>query len=214
MSSYSRQRIEREVMPGDPLATIEEYLPGKGTYVDEEGVIRAAHHGVAVYEEQYKRVSVRPRRHVKLPGQGSEVVGLVTQVRHDVVIVSIYGVVATAPRPRWLYELSGPLTAGIPIANVADEFIKDLNDYYRIGDIVVAKVVGVNPYTLLTKPPQYGTLYGICSRCGGILVYNGERSVKCTRCGNVEKRKASILGRNKAFRIDIRRLMVKAHYPW
>ena len=212
--SSSSQRVEREVFPGDPLATIEEYLPGKGTYVDEEGLIRAAVQGVAVFDEQQKRVSVRPRRQVKLPQQGSEVVALVDQVRHDVVIVDIYGVVTTAPRPRWLYELSGPLTAGIPIANVADEFIKDLHDYYRIGDIIVAKVVGTNPYTLLTKPPQYGTLYGICSRCGGLLVYNSERSMKCVRCGNVEKRKASILGKNKAFRIDIRRLMVKTHYPW
>jgi len=212
--SSSSQRVEREVMPGDPLATIEEYLPGKGTYVDEEGVIRAAVYGVAVYEERYKRVSVKPRRQVKLPQQGSEVVALVTQVRHDVVITDIYGVVVTAPRPQWLYELSGPLTAGIPIANVADEFIKDLHDYYRIGDIIVAKVVGTNPYTLLTKPPQYGVLYGICARCGGVLVYNNERSVRCTRCGNVEKRKASILGRNRAFRIEIRRLLVKTHYPW
>ncbi len=201
-------------MPGDELATIEEYIPGKGTYVDEDGVIRAAFYGIAVYEEQHKRVYVKPRKQVKLPQQGSEVVALVTQVRHDVVISDIYGVVVTAPRPRWLYELSGPLTAGIPIANVADEYIKDLHEYYRVGDIIVAKVVGTNPYTLLTKPPQYGAIYGICSRCGGILKYSNDRSMKCSRCGNVEKRKASILGKNQNFKIEIKRLLIKTHYPW
>lgn len=214
--SSSSAKVVGEVLPGDVIASIEEYLPGKGTYVDHgRGLIRAALPGVAVVDEANKRVMVRPKREAKLPGPGAEVVGLVTQIRHDVVIVDLYGVVAAAPRPRWLYELSSPMTSGLPIANVADEFINDLHDYYRVGDIIVAKIVSQSPpYTLATKNPQYGVVYGVCSRCGGILRFNTERSVKCTRCGNVEKRKASILGRNPSFRINIRQLLVKTHYPW
>ena len=216
MLSSSSAKILGEVLPGDVIASIEEYLPGKGTYVDrEKGLIRAALPGVAVVDEINKRVMVRAKREVKLPGPGAEVVGLVTQIRQDVVIVDLYGVVITTPRPRWLYELSSPITSGLPIANVAGEFIKDIHDYYRMGDIIIAKIVSQNPpYTLTTKNPQYGVVYGICSKCGGILRFNTERSVKCERCGNVEKRKASILGKNLSFRINIRRLLVKTHYPW
>jgi len=210
MSTSSRGYGERRVVPGDVLAVIEEFLPGPGTYVDEEnGYIRAAVEGTARYNLLARTVEVRPSRALRVPRAGSNAVGLVTQVRHDVVLVELYGEVRLNPSPRWLYEYSGRFLGAIPIANVSEEYVKDLADYYRPSDIVLVRVLNnTNPYHLTTKPPQYGVLYAECSRCGARLEPVNQRTMKCPRCGHVEKRKVSVLASSRVFRIEIRRALI------
>jgi exosome complex component CSL4 len=202
-------------MPGDPLGVAEELIPGWGVYVDKDGVLRAAVKGRAVIDRAAKFVYVNPYRKPRFPEPSSEVVGYVTGLRHDLVILDIYGVVSLTPRPRWLYETSGPLSGGIPIANIADEFIKDITEYFRLGDVVVAKIVSrTHPFTLTTKAPQYGVLYAYCGKCGSIMSYKSDRLMVCPRCGNVEKRKVSLLARSKQLMINVRRHLIRYRYPW
>ncbi len=210
MSSSSKRFDEREVAPGDVLAGLEEFIPGPGTYPDEEaGVIRAAVQGTARYNLLARVVEVRPRRLLRVPTAGSSAVGLVTQVRHDLVLVELYGEMQLQPTPRWLYEYSGRFLGAIPIANVSDEFIKDLHDYYRPGDIVLVRVLNnSNPYHLTTRQPQYGVVYAECSRCGARLEPVNQRTMKCPVCGHVEKRKVSVLAGSRLLRVEIRRSLL------
>jgi exosome complex component CSL4 len=204
-----------DVLPGDPLGVVEELAPGPGVYVDSRGVLRAAVRGRAVIDYLDKVAQVRPLKRVKFPRMGDDVVGVVTQVRHDLVVVEVYGAVSLTPRPRWLYETPGPISSGLPIANVSEEYVKDLSDYYRLGDMVLARVVSRStPYTLSTKSPQHGVLYAYCGRCGALMGYKSDRSMVCGRCGNVESRKVSLLARSPALRIEIKRHLVKYRYPW
>ena len=214
LTLYS-SREEVEVVPGQPLGVIEEYLPGSGVYVDSDGVLRAAIAGKVVVDKASKTVYVVARRRIKFPEYGSEVVGYVTGLRHDLVIVEVHGVISLSPRPKWLYETPGPLSAAIPIANIADEYIKDIVDYYRIGDLVIAKIVSrTHPFTLTTKNPQYGVLYAYCGNCGSLMNYKSDRTMVCPRCGSVEKRKVSILARSRSVPLAMRRHLVKYRYPW
>ena len=206
--------LERSVTPGEALASIEEYLPGEGTYVDEaEGVIRAAVAGTARYDMVNKVVSVRPVKRVRMPGPGAAVIGMVTSVRHDLVLVEIYGQVELQPRPRFLWEFSGKYSGAISIANIADEFIKDVNDYYRVSDIVVVRTLNRgNPYHLSSKGPQYGVVYAQCARCGGPLQPVNPRTMKCARCGHVEKRKVSVHAMSRSLVAGLRRAIFVPHF--
>lgn len=205
---------ERMVVPGEVLAGLEEYLPGEGVYADEEnGVLRAAVAGVARFDSRTRVVTVIPRRRPRMPGPGSSVLGMVTGIRHDLVIVELYGQLETQPRPRWLWEFSGKFSGAITIANITDEFVKDINDYYRIGDIIIAKTLNRgNPYHLTTKGPQYGVVYTQCSRCGAPLEPVNPRTMRCPRCGSVEKRKVSVLAGTRILHTALKRTLLIPHF--
>ena len=206
--SYDSREL---VVPGTPLYVLEEYMSGEGTFVDSEaGVVRAAVTGRAVVNHNSKSVSVKMKRKPPLPEAGDSVLALVTNVRHDLVVVEIYGEVAVQPKIKWLREYTSTFTGGIPLSQIADEFIKDINDYYRIGDVIIGRVLNTGtPYTLTTKPPVYGVLYAQCSNCGALLEPVNPRTMKCPRCGNVEKRKVSILASSKLLPINIKRLLLQ-----
>ncbi len=196
---------EKRVVPGELLGVAEEYEAGPGTYVDEEGFIRAAVPGVARYDSRSRSVRVDPVKRPRLPGVGSEVVGVVTSVRHDVVVLDLIGEVRLQPVPRFLYEFPSRLSGAITIANIAEEYVKDINDYYRVGDIVLARTLnGSTPYHLTTVQPQYGVIYAYCSRCGNLLEPVNNRTMKCPACGHVEKRKVSALAGSKLLSINVR----------
>jgi exosome complex component CSL4 len=210
----SLNSVERRVVPGEVLAGLEEYLPGEGVYVDEEnGVLRAAVAGVARFDARTKTVTVTPVKKPRMPGPGSSVLGMVTGLRHDLVIVEFYGQLEVQPRPRWLWEFSGKFSGAITIANITDEFVKDIHDYYRVGDIVIARTLNRgNPYHLTTKGPQYGVVFAQCSRCGAPLEPVNPRTMKCPRCGAVEKRKVSVLAGSRILHTALKRTLAIPHF--
>lgn len=211
--SLTRHRLG-VVEPGRPIAVEEEYLPGEGIYVDKEsGLLRAAMAGVAYLDSESRKVWIEPAGSTRHPRVNSEVLAMVTQVRHDLVMTDIYGELRLRPAIEWLHEYSGTFSGAIPIGNIADEYIKDINDYYRVGDVVVAKVVSRSPpYTLTTKSPQYGVVGGVCRACGGLLRPLSQDRMKCSRCGSVEKRKVSVVAGSRSLRIGIRNLLVRYRY--
>jgi len=202
---------EKRVTPGEVLAVIEEYIPGPGTYIDEDnGVIRASIEGIARYNAQLRQVTVKPLKPLRVPRPGSSAVGMVTQVRHDIVLVELYGEIRLQPTPQWLYEYTGKFLGGIPIANISEEYVKNIDDYYRPGDIVLVKVLNSqNPYHLTTIDPPYGVIYAECSRCGTLLEYVNTRTMKCPKCGHTEKRKVSVLASSRVLQILLKRFLIE-----
>ncbi|MCE4622853.1 MAG: exosome complex RNA-binding protein Csl4 [Desulfurococcales archaeon] len=210
MSQSSREYKEKRVTPGEELASIEEFIPGPGTYVDSDnGVIRAAVEGVAKYNMLTRTVEVKPLKVLRIPRPGSSAVGMVMQVRHDVVLVELYGEVRLQPSPLWLYEYSGRFLGAIPISNISEEYVRSIDDYYRKGDIVLVKVInGTNPYHLTTVDPPYGVLYAECSRCGATLEPVNPRTMRCPKCGLVEKRKVSVLASSRILKLELRNYLM------
>ncbi|MEB3816526.1 MAG: exosome complex RNA-binding protein Csl4 [Desulfurococcales archaeon] len=193
----------KPVMPGEYLGVIEEYIPGSGVYVDSEGVIRAAYPGVLNIDRTRRTISVTPFRlgFIHPPRQGETVLGMVTSIRTDLVVVEIHAkVLLGRGGPRIVGEYKGKLTGAIPIAHIANERIKDIYEYYKLNDIILAKTLNSsNPYTLTTKEPQLGVVYAECARCGHPLEPHTNRLMKCRKCGNTEPRKVSTLAGHKAF---------------
>jgi exosome complex component CSL4 len=206
MSSSS----EEVTVPGHKLGIIEEYVFGEGTYSDEEGNIRASVVGRPRYNKGFKHVEVVPVKRVLYPRQGSEVLGVVVNVHRDLVVVEVYAEVRTQPSFMLVGEYKGTYTAGIPLSQVSDEYVKDIYEYFRIGDVIVARVISRgSPLTLTTRGPNYGVIYAQCSRCGSPLVPISQKTMKCNKCGNVEKRKVSALAMPRPPSIRLKRLLLK-----
>jgi len=199
---------ERLVLPGEALGVIEEYNPGPGTYVDHHGVIRASISGVLRLDRSSRTLLVTPktRAFASLPQYGDVVLGVITNIRPDLVVVEIHAKVSLSPSgPRILSEFKGRLTGAIPISHVAEERIKDVHDYFRVGDIILARTLNsANPYTLTTKEPPLGVVYAECARCGAPLKPLSNKAMKCPVCGNVESRKVSALAGHKGLMNNIR----------
>jgi len=203
-----RGKMVRRVQPGEILGVEEEFYPGDGVYIDELGFVRAGVLGEAMLDLDSKTVIIKRLKQPVIPKPGFNVFGLVTGVRHDLVLVELYGLISLSPRVAWLGEFPGVFTGGIPISQVSGEFVRDVHEYYRVGDTLLAKVLSsTSPYQLTTKPPQYGVIYALCSNCLTLLEPVGQRSMKCPKCGNVETRKVSILASSKILQVNIRRLL-------
>lgn len=201
------------ILPGDVLATIEEYIAGEGTYVDPQGHIRSSGVGISHIEGSVRVISVKAKRRWREVPVGSSVLAIVSSIRHDSVVAEIYGVLQLGSSPKWRYELESPRTALLPISQITGEYVKDIYDHYRVGDIILAKVVNaIPPYHLTTKTPQYGVIYAHCSKCMSIMEPISSKSMRCPACGNVEQRKVSILASTKMIHIGIRRMVVQKRW--
>lgn len=173
------------VLPGDFLATAEEFVPGDGAY-EEAGRIYATSTGVVLVDARVKKISVFSR--VKGPPllrPGDIIIGRVEDVREQSASVSI-GVM----RGREDREIPAPKTGSIHISQAHTSYVRELSKLFRIGDIVRAKVLGMQreQAQLTTAGKELGVLVASCSRCRTALDQEGTK-LKCPNCGNVELRK-------------------------
>lgn len=201
-------KLEVRVRPGDVLGVIEEYAPGTGVFTDDDGLLRSSVAGLAVFDLNHKTVHVKPLKDLKFPKAGSSVLGVVTSLKHDSVSVELYGMLSLSPTVSWVGELYGILSGFIPISQVSAEFVKDLYEYFRPGDVIIARTLNSsNPYQLSTKQPQYGVVYTLCSYCLKPMEPITQKTLKCPSCGRVETRKISILASSKALQVNVKKLI-------
>ncbi len=176
------------VLPGDFLATAEEFVPGEGAY-EENGNIYSSTVGMVLVDIRTKKISVFPK--TKTPPTlkiGDIVIGRVEEVRDQFLTVSIAALVGNENR-----ELPPPRLALIHISKVQAGFVKDLSKLFKPGDIIKAKVLNAQPelIQLTTIGRELGVLVAFCSRCRSPLDREGNK-LRCPSCGSVETRKLSV----------------------
>ncbi len=173
------------VVPGDFLATAEEFVPGDGAY-EEEGKVYAASTGVVLVDTRAKRISVFSRA-LGPPTlkRDDVVVGRIEEVRDQSANVHI-GVL----RGREDRELPLPTSGSIHISQTHTGYVNDLSDQFRAGDVVRARVLNARrePVQLTTAGDELGVIVASCSRCRTLLEREGTK-LRCPNCGNVEFRK-------------------------
>jgi exosome complex component CSL4 len=170
------------VMPGDQLSTSEELLPGEGTF-EENGVIRASRLGEYVIDEKYKKARVKPLTSIPVTlKKGDIVLAGVTSVRPMMIVVDVQHVTG---KNR---SISGESSGTIHASEITQSYVKDASTEYRIGDIVLAKVIQVQPsLQLTTKEQNLGAIKALCTKCRHVLIKK-DHSLECENCGNKERR--------------------------
>ena len=126
------------LMPGDELATSEEYIPGEGTY-ERQGIIYAAVMGQKDFDENEKIARVKAVSQISTLTPGNIILGEVIGVSNSVARVIISGL-NDSEKP-----VGNNLTGVIHVSKIKDEYTNDARHDYRVGDLVRAKVEQVEP---------------------------------------------------------------------
>lgn len=170
--------------PGTPLAFSEELLPGPNTY-DDGTQIRAAVYGQQHIDPETMAISVRPAgKSVGAIERGDIVVGQVTYIKPEALAsVKILAIRGKEGR-SFLQSLEGTLHA----SKIDARFVKYVDDEYRGGDLIRAKVIGMKGGPqLATDKPDLGCVKAWNSD-GVPLVRDGNR-LKDPETGQVYHRK-------------------------
>ena len=177
---------KKVVIPGEKLAIAEEYVGSENTFQENEKIYSAVL-GKAEYDARKHEIDVVAERSVRPFVAGCKVIGQVMGVRKSRVLVKLLEA-RLGPEKCVLTQYFATLF----ISNVADRFVKDLSEEFKIGDFIVAEVDSIKPYGvyLRTDKPSLGVIKAYCSKCRAPL-YLTNNKLMCKRCGSVEARKLS-----------------------
>ena len=179
---------ERIVMPGDKLGIIEQYIPGEGTY-DDNGDIKSSVLGNVNINPKKRIISVDSK--LGKPAvlkKGDIVYGQITDIKSQRANFNIE-CIKDNPRP-----LALPYMGAIHISQTKKNYLEKLNDAFRIGDIVQAKVIKITGENvdLSTTDKECGVLKAMCTRCRDYMHTTKKKDeVQCNTCNRKEKRKLS-----------------------
>ncbi len=171
------------VLPGDKVAISEELKAGKGTY-EKDGEIIASMVGKFRVNKEEMAAEVEPLSSIPLILKTGEIaIGEIKQMTESMIILKIIHI---AGKKR---EMAGERDAAIHISNVSDEFVENLRDKYRIGDILRGRVIRVEPAIhLSTRGKEFGVIKAYCTNCRNPLIRKDD-ILECPSCGRVETRK-------------------------
>ena len=175
---------DENVMIGDYIGTIEEFLPGDGTY-SEDGKIFAANLGKKVIDHQRHLATVEGKTLPSLK-VGQTVFGEVSTLKKNIIVVmvsKIQGQKGVLNDKTMIY-----------VSNISENYVEKPEEMFGIGDIVKAKVIKMEPGMIdLTTKGGMGVVKAFCRRDRGELVpstkFKGK--MECSVCGQVEVRKIS-----------------------
>lgn len=170
----------RFVLPGDSLATIEEFEPSNGAVISGDNVVSSVV-GVVAPDLTNRVMIVKPSKKgiAKLPETGDYIIGKVQSAASSLAQVSI-DAINDVPSSK---DLSGMLS-------MREERHRRSAPPIRAGDIVRAKIISTinSIYHLSLDDPNCGVLYTVCSFCGGRVIALGRGGIKCTECGATDDR--------------------------
>lgn len=176
---------KNEIMIGDYLGTIEEFIPGVGTYA-ENGKIFAARVGEKILDRKNHKVMVKGKKPLDLE-IGQVVFGEVSGFKKNSAII-------TVKRVQGFKEKVGIKTT-LYISNISEGYVKKTEDFFGIGDIIKGKIIKIEEdlIDLSTKDFELGVVKAFCKRCRKPLVKSQKKELKdklvCGNCGHEEGRK-------------------------
>ena len=171
------------VLPGEQVATVEEYEPGEGTY-EAEGKVFAGWVGVLQLDGTNKVVRVRPFNPPAELREGDIVYGSIGDLRPAMATAQI---LAIHGRRR---EVAGEVEGSLHISRVANGYTDSFETNIRLGDVIRARVDQVAPSVQIsTQDPNLGVVRALCGNCRSPMKRLGDGEVKCPKCDRVERRK-------------------------
>ena len=119
--------MERKVViPGEVIASGEDYLPGEGTEKRGQEIV-AIRYGLA--EESNRLVKVIALSGVYQARRGNVIIGKVENITFN----------------GWVVDIDSPIGAFLPLSEVPRFVSKEaMAEVFDIGDMIVAKILGVN----------------------------------------------------------------------
>ncbi|AIF85238.1 putative RNA-binding protein (consists of S1 domain and a Zn-ribbon domain) [Candidatus Nitrososphaera evergladensis SR1] len=170
------------MLPGEQVASIEEFEGGKNTYLTQDGTIRSAAIGTKAMDLKRRVIKIEPKNAPMLPKIGDILVGYVEMIFASMISVKV------------LYINGVESTSGF--SAIASMRVggggRDRRErpIFRTGDIIRGRVMSLLNSTvhMTIAEREFGVLYTTCFMCGGDTVKVND-TVKCIECGAWEPRK-------------------------
>jgi exosome complex component CSL4 len=177
---------KRPMLPGEHVASIEEFEGGKNTYLGSDGNVRSASVGTRVYDLKRRIVKIEQKNSPMLPKIGDMIIGYVEMMFSSMVSIKVLYI-----NDKWS-EAGFSAIANARLGSRADmERRGDRRATFHNGDIVRGRVISLLNSTihLTLAEKEYGVIYALCFMCGGDTVRTNESTIKCIDCGAFENRK-------------------------
>lgn len=165
------------VLPGEFLATTEEFVTGRGVY-EENGKIYASLIGKSWFDSS-RRLSVSGKE-IQCLKPGDSVYGIVYDIFEKIALIKLDRKAETV----------GDSIAFLRVSELSNGYARTIREFVRIGDVLKAKIIEVRETgTYLTiKDSELGVVKAFCSKCRNEM--NAENNLfHCKECGSIEKRK-------------------------
>lgn len=171
------------LLPGERLAGAEEAEAGENTYIENDEVYSAA---IGEDKSVPGKAAVHcPTRRIQQPEIGMEVYGIVIKASMNKAIVGCISVNEAEGKGRGVQ-----FDAVLPVTAIRTEYVREIRDEVRIGDIIRAKVEkvsrsGVDISMLYTSA---GVVCAYCPKCRTRMGLEGELFT-CKTCDWRDRRK-------------------------
>lgn len=174
----------KPALPGEQLASIEEFEGGKNTYLTADGVVRSAAVGTRVYDLKRRVIKVEQKNSPMLPKVGDVLVGYVEMIFASMISVKVLYINGVRSKAGF------SAIASMRVGGGGGGRDRRERPVFRTGDIIRGRVVSLLNSTvhMTIAEKEFGVVYTLCFMCGGDTVRVND-TVKCVECGAWELRK-------------------------
>lgn len=174
--------MQKIVIPGEEIATSEEFMSGKNTYEDK-GIIIASTMGKLEIDTEEMIANVKPINEPVVLKVRDEVYGVVLDIRGPMVTLEV-------SRVKGLDRgISSETFASLHISEISRGYVSEAGREFRIRDIVKAEVIQTSPsLQLSTAKPNLGVVQSLCMKCRNVLKRQNNY-LFCENCERKENRK-------------------------
>jgi len=180
---------EKPLLPGDYIASCEEYLPGKGTFV-ESGRIFSSVKGMKMVDQEEMLVEVIPTgSYCEDVQKNDTVLGRVSKFSKNHVFIDIY---YKKKKPRQKFRpIFKSKRARIHLSMISRKHINNIENEMSENDIVKGLVIQVEPSIMVsTAQEDMGIMKSVCHSCGNTFQRRG-RLLACIKCKFEIRKKVS-----------------------
>lgn len=173
------------VVPGDFLATVEEFIPAEGVYEESHNVF-SSRTGIVLKDADSKKISVHPKTSSPpVLKNGDIIIGTIDNIRGQIANIKIAAIRGSEDREP---TFSGDTI--IHISNISDDYVENIEDELKPTDIIRGRVISESKNTakISIVDDSLGVLVAYCSDCRSELEKKNSK-LKCPNCGNIENRK-------------------------
>ena len=169
---------EKQKIPGEKIASIEEYLPGDNTFEDDD-TIRATTIGKINLDSSERLASINRQKQITVPNVGDVIIGVVEANLPSMIAIMIKFVNGE--------KVNSDLECICVTRHIRKKNIA------LAKDVVKAEIISHINGTIHASidSPEHGVLFTKCRKCFGTVVKMRD-AVKCKDCGWIDDRKLSL----------------------
>jgi exosome complex component CSL4 len=180
------------IIPGITMSVIEEFEPGKNTFV-VDGEVKSSVIGKPVINMADRVLNVEQKNSPSIPKIGDIVVGYIDMLFGNMISVRVVYI-------NEKYSHSGfSAIASTRIPNTGNNYNSGWRErnkgklIFKVGDIIRGKVFSLlnSSIHITLDEKDLGLVYTICFSCGNDDLIKTPGGLKCSSCGNFEERKVS-----------------------